>query len=130
MTRSFRQREFNGGVAPAVRHTPSSIVLLPFSPMPISVTCACGTRLRARDESAGKTIRCPKCGAGIEVPTVPAEVPAPEAADERPAASRPFAPRSVPARERSVRFGQESDGRDLRMEAHFRAIALWWRIYG
>jgi hypothetical protein len=31
--------------------------------MPIVVHCACGKRLRARDESAGKKVRCSACGA-------------------------------------------------------------------
>ncbi|HEV3144195.1 MAG TPA: toll/interleukin-1 receptor domain-containing protein [Gemmataceae bacterium] len=35
--------------------------------MPISVTCACGNQFRAKDQFAGKTVKCPKCGKGVVV---------------------------------------------------------------
>src|SRR6266851_1143367 len=37
--------------------------------MPISFACACGQRLRAKDEWAGKRIKCPKCGTPCTIPT-------------------------------------------------------------
>ncbi len=37
--------------------------------MPILVTCDCGTKLRAKDEQAGKKIRCPSCKEVMLVPT-------------------------------------------------------------
>jgi TIR domain len=42
--------------------------------MPISVSCACGHQLRAKDQFAGKTVKCPKCGKGLLIsgPAVPA----------------------------------------------------------
>jgi len=36
--------------------------------MPIRISCACGKELTARDELAGKTARCPACGAVITLP--------------------------------------------------------------
>ncbi len=40
--------------------------------MPIAVACPCGAKLKAPDAAAGKRLKCPKCGAGITVPS-PAE---------------------------------------------------------
>jgi hypothetical protein len=46
--------------------------------MAISVTCACGRKLRARDEFAGKRAECPTCFAQVEIPaTSPSESPPP-----------------------------------------------------
>lgn len=36
--------------------------------MGISLTCACGRSLRARDEAAGRKVRCPNCGNVLAVP--------------------------------------------------------------
>jgi hypothetical protein len=36
--------------------------------MAISVTCSCGRSLRAKDEAAGKRVRCPQCGSVVQVP--------------------------------------------------------------
>jgi hypothetical protein len=38
------------------------------SPMPITVTCTCGQRLRAKDEDAGRRTKCPKCGGALVIP--------------------------------------------------------------
>jgi hypothetical protein len=63
--------------------------------MAISVTCACGKTLRAKDELAGKRVKCPGCGA---VSVLPAAAPVPvgvappvlvEPIDEPPATPRP-----------------------------------------
>ena len=36
--------------------------------MPIAVACStCGAKLRAPDGTVGRTVKCPKCGAGIKV---------------------------------------------------------------
>lgn len=49
----------------------------------IPITCACGARLRAPQEAAGKRLKCPKCGASVAVPRTqarpaqPVAVPAP-----------------------------------------------------
>jgi hypothetical protein len=38
--------------------------------MPITLGCpSCGKRFKARDESAGKRVKCPYCGAAVTVPT-------------------------------------------------------------
>ena len=36
--------------------------------MPISLECKCGRSFRARDEAAGKRVKCPDCGAPVLVP--------------------------------------------------------------
>lgn len=43
--------------------------------MPISVTCACGRKLRARDEFAGTRAECPTCGETIIIPAAPPPLP-------------------------------------------------------
>ena len=60
--------------------------------MPISVSCACGARLKVRDEAAGKRVKCPKCQAPIQVPEAeaPAE-PELQILDEPPAPPDPVA---------------------------------------
>src|SRR5262249_51579502 len=79
--------------------------------MAISVTCACGKKLQARDEHAGKKAKCPGCGALLVVPEkapwedgdeyalmdAPAN-PAPAAFTPRPVAEMPssFAPAPKP----------------------------------
>lgn len=37
--------------------------------MPISVACSCGKRFRAKDELAGRRLKCPTCGSAIQVPS-------------------------------------------------------------
>ena len=41
--------------------------------MPIEIYCACGKKLRARDESAGKKVKCPACGKSVPVPGTSSE---------------------------------------------------------
>lgn len=36
--------------------------------MAIRVICTCGARLKARDEAAGKSLRCPTCQASVAIP--------------------------------------------------------------
>lgn len=36
--------------------------------MSIQVTCSCGARLQAPPETAGRRVRCPKCGSSVAVP--------------------------------------------------------------
>lgn len=38
--------------------------------MPLIVPCPCGKRLRAREDLAGKRVRCPACVAIVQVPGV------------------------------------------------------------
>src|SRR5262245_1798800 len=61
--------------------------------MPITLGCpSCGKRFRARDESAGKKVKCPYCQAAVQVPT-------PEESASAGAATAPLpgAPGSAPA---------------------------------
>ena len=43
--------------------------------MPIRVTCECGKTLQAKDEHAGKRLRCPGCGETVGVPASPPPMP-------------------------------------------------------
>ncbi len=43
--------------------------------MPIRVSCQCGAAFQAKDELAGKRVRCPKCGQPLAIPA-PAKKPA------------------------------------------------------
>ncbi|MEO2011081.1 MAG: hypothetical protein ABGX22_20565 [Pirellulaceae bacterium] len=36
--------------------------------MPIEVTCQCGKRLKAKDEMAGKRVKCPNCSQPLQIP--------------------------------------------------------------
>src|SRR5436190_944638 len=46
--------------------------------MPISVACpACGAKLKAPDNAAGRTVKCLKCGEAIAVPSAAAVSPVP-----------------------------------------------------
>lgn len=45
--------------------------------MAIEVLCVCGQFLKAKDESAGKRVKCPHCGAALLVPGSPGGIPAP-----------------------------------------------------
>lgn len=55
--------------------------------MPILLACACGKKMKARDELAGKKVKCPGCGAAVAVPLpeeeAEPEIAAVEAAPER-----------------------------------------------
>lgn len=51
--------------------------------MAISFRCACGRELRARDDAAGKRLKCPECGATPVVPNLAAAI-VPELPDPSP----------------------------------------------
>ena len=36
--------------------------------MPIPVSCQCGQAFRAKDDLAGKRVKCPKCGQPLQIP--------------------------------------------------------------
>src|SRR5437867_1611623 len=38
--------------------------------MPIPVSCKCGQGFRAKDELAGKKVKCPKCGQVLQIPGI------------------------------------------------------------
>lgn len=44
--------------------------------MPIVVTCRCGQRFRAKDELAGKRLKCPSCGQPLTIPQPRPQSPA------------------------------------------------------
>jgi hypothetical protein len=63
----------------------------------IEVRCECGSLLRARDEHAGKVLKCPKCGGRVRVPAdddYTEELPPPRA--RPPEATRPGPPARRP----------------------------------
>jgi RsiW-degrading membrane proteinase PrsW (M82 family) len=62
--------------------------------MSISFPCVCGKRLRAKEEWAGKRLKCPACGSPVVVPQAPAP-PDPEPAPP-PEPVRPARPAPVP----------------------------------
>ncbi|MBP3960363.1 hypothetical protein J8F10_34475 [Gemmata sp. G18] len=72
--------------------------------MPITLGCpSCGKRFRARDESAGKRVKCPYCQAAVPVPTAEesAEAGAPTA--PLPPVAPPPHPRALLPRRRAPR---------------------------
>ncbi|MEQ8790865.1 MAG: hypothetical protein RIC55_31675 [Pirellulaceae bacterium] len=58
--------------------------------MPIKVTCQCGQSFAAKDEMAGKTVRCPKC-------KQPLKIPGGASRPTSPSAPQSAQPRGVPA---------------------------------
>src|SRR6478736_3260535 len=73
--------------------------------MPITLGCpSCGKRFRARDESAGKRVKCPFCQAAVAVPTSEEAASANAPTDTVPplgsgVAGRPAAVAAAPASE-------------------------------
>jgi hypothetical protein len=49
--------------------------------MPIEFVCTCGKRLKARDEIAGRVVRCTNCNTAIRVPPAAPLTPLPPEAD-------------------------------------------------
>ena len=45
--------------------------------MPIKVTCTCGSSFAAKDELAGRTVKCPKCSSPLTIPAAGPTIPAP-----------------------------------------------------
>lgn len=44
--------------------------------MPIEVTCQCGKRLKAKDELAGRAVKCPSCQQPLQIPARQPAAPA------------------------------------------------------
>ncbi len=61
--------------------------------MPIKVTCACGQSFAAKDELAGRTVKCPKCSRPLAIPAAGTGGAVPAAS----AAPRPQQPAATPA---------------------------------
>jgi hypothetical protein len=87
----------------------------------LRLVCACGRGLRARARSAGKTLRCPSCAQPVAVPTSFDDEPPPTPIGT-PVEETPPPPPLIDLRR------TPAAPRDLRHEAHVRAIALWWFI--
>lgn len=65
--------------------------------MPIKVACKCGKAFAARDQLAGKTVKCPQCGNPLKIPASQAAASGKSsAAPNRAAASKPSKPTSSP----------------------------------
>src|SRR6476646_937850 len=62
--------------------------------MAIKVQCTCGKAFAAKDELAGKTVKCPGCQKPLKIPggaPAAAKAPATAAAPKPPAAAKPAA---------------------------------------
>jgi len=69
--------------------------------MPIKVQCACGKAFAAKDELAGKTVKCPGCQKPIKIPGGQASAAQPKPAGAKQAAAKPAAagaPKAAPAK--------------------------------
>lgn len=67
--------------------------------MPVHTECPCGQKVKARDELAGKRVRCPACG---QIVVLPRANPIPVGPPMQPAQTRPAsAPPSVATKKRS-----------------------------
>jgi hypothetical protein len=74
--------------------------------MGISISCACGKRLNAKAELAGKRVKCPGCGAVLQVPSSAKATegkPVPAAPRTAPPGELEFAPAAAPSKE-EIRF--------------------------
>jgi hypothetical protein len=69
--------------------------------MPIKVQCPCGKAFAAKEEMAGKTVKCPGCAKPLKIPAEPAQAAAKAApsnsAQGKPAAAKPAAGPANPA---------------------------------
>lgn len=78
--------------------------------MPISVACACGKKFQAKDELAGKRVKCPGCGQPLLIPAPQAAKPqqagAGAQAAKPPAAKKPAA-KQAPQPELSPMLGDD-----------------------
>jgi len=87
--------------------------------MPIKVQCACGKSFAAKDELAGKTVKCPACQQPLKIPGAsPASAPAKPAA--KPAAAKPAA---KPAAAKPAPAAPAPGGGDLFDEIGLQAAA-------
>lgn len=56
--------------------------------MPITVACSCGKKLAAKEEYAGRTLKCPGCGKGVKIPSAAGSTVGKGGAAKRPAAAK------------------------------------------
>jgi hypothetical protein len=92
--------------------------------MPIPTACSCGKSFDAPDVWAGRVIRCEQCGQTLLVPNQ--EVSLPRGKKPCPRCGEPM----FKVLEACPKCGAWSGRRDLAMEGHLRAIALWLRVGG
>jgi DNA-directed RNA polymerase subunit RPC12/RpoP len=92
--------------------------------MPITVACACGAKFAAKDELAGKRVKCPKCGDALQIPS--AEAPVPRSAPTTSPKQPPLAPEPSAIGSILDEFGSEASktgvrcpkcGSDMKSEA-------------
>jgi hypothetical protein len=60
--------------------------------MPIKVTCQCGKSFAAKDELAGKAVKCPNCQQPLRIPQAGIAAPLPSASPPQPARPQQAAP--------------------------------------
>src|SRR5262245_42215320 len=68
--------------------------------MPIKVQCECGKAFAAKDELAGKTVKCPGCQKPLKIPGGAAT---PAAAAPKPGGAKPAAAKSAPTKPASAK---------------------------
>src|SRR5207253_9574216 len=88
--------------------------------MAIKVQCACGKAFAAKDELAGRTVKCPACQQPLKIPGGPATA-APAA---KPAAAKPAAqPAAKPAAAKTAAPAPAAGAGDLFDEVGLQAAA-------
>ena len=64
--------------------------------MPIKVTCSCGAKFAAKDELAGKKVKCPKCQVPLVIPAAQGQPSGPQQQQQAPRPVQPAAPAPQP----------------------------------
>src|SRR5439155_726615 len=90
--------------------------------MPIKVQCACGKAFAAKDELAGKTVKCPVCQQPLKIPGGSA-APAAKPAAAKPATAKPVAGKPVAAAPRSAGSAPAASAADAFDEVGLQAAA-------
>jgi hypothetical protein len=91
--------------------------------MAIAFSCACGRKINAKDEHAGKRVKCPGCQQPVTVPKAATATSAAAAAAAKPKAvaaaggAKPGAPRTKPAAAAAKPAPVDDDMYDLREDA-------------
>lgn len=88
--------------------------------MPIKVQCACGKAFAAKDEIAGKTVKCPGCQKPVKIPGSQAPAAQPKPAAAKQGAAKPAA---APKAAAKAAAASKSEG-DLYDELGLQAVAV------